>query len=175
MTNFTKLIILLSIVLVAPHAHGQKIKVEHTLGVGTFTFANGAARVEPGPDWKGYPLPRNNKTGIQVAAGSGLRLFSRLHVGANVAYVRYDGINGMLAYGTLAVDVLKTKFTPFLMAEPGYSHFWNQYDGGWGELMLNLGGGVRYRLDNRHIVSISAGSLWMQMNAYMGLKAQLSF
>ena len=161
--------------VVAASAQAQKLRFEHRLGLGSFTHRYGLVQVDAGPDWKGSYLPDNDKTGFQVSAGSGIRLGERWYIGASGAYARYENINGMLASGNIIFDLLKLRFTPFVLLGAGYSHFWNQYPGGTGTEFFEYGVGLKYKLKTGNQLRLSAGGQAMQMNYYFAVKAAYGF
>lgn len=170
------LILLLSFTLASISSFAKwPIKFENSLGAGSFTYIQSAGRVDVGPEWKGFDLPRNNGTGFQLFTNNGVKAFDRIHAGIGLGYANYEGTSGALITANLAVDILKTKLRPFVYANTGYSHFWNQYSGGKGSDVFELGIGSRYKLPGKHSVFISAGNQIMHMNFYMTVKAGFTF
>jgi hypothetical protein len=151
------------------------VKFESSLGVGLYNYIHAAGNVDPGPDWKGYPLPRGGSA-FQVFTNNGFVAFNRLHANIGLGYANYDGVNGGLAMANLAFDILtKPKLTPFVYANAGYSHVWNQYSGGTGSEVFELGLGGRYKLPGKHAVFLSGGSMVQHLNFYLGVKAGFTF
>lgn len=169
-----KIFILLLLILPFCASARKLPKLESTVGVGTFTFLYGLVDVDPGPNYRGDYLPENDKIGIQIFTNNGFTLAKRLHLTVGLGYANYDGTSGALVSGNFMADVLKTRFTPVIYANAGYSHFWNQYPGGTGTGILELGGGVKYKL-LKHALTLTAGNQIMQRNQYFAVKAGFTF
>jgi hypothetical protein len=151
------------------------VKFESSLGIGTYSYIHAAGRADAGPDWQGYPLARGGSA-LQVFANNGIVAFKRLHANIGLGYGNYNGTSGGLAMGNLAVDILtKPRLTPFAYAGVGYSHVWNQYAGGSGSDVWELGLGARCKIPGDHSVFLSAGSQVQHYNFYLGVKAGFTF
>lgn len=170
--------VLFSLLLIMPAFNtiaNLPIKLHTSVGIGSFSYGYGMVNFDVDSSWKGYNLPRDGNTGIQIFANTGLKLFDRLHATVGAGYARYNDINGMLATGNLAYDILKTRLTPFVYANIGYSHFWNQYEGGTGTAVAELGLGGRFRIAGKKAVFLSFGNQIMQHNYYYAAKAGFTF
>jgi len=152
-----------------------KIKFESTASIGTFSFLTGLVMVDPGPGWEGYNLPREQKTGIQAATINGISFSEFLHIGIGAGYANFSKTSGMLLFADLRADFSKKPFALFAYANPGYSHFWNQYDGGTGTAMFDFGLGARYNVFSKSKVILSFGLLFMQQNSYIPVKLGFTF
>ena len=152
-----------------------KIKFESTASIGTFSFLTGLVMVDPGPGWEGYNLPREQKTGIQAATINGISISDFFHIGIGAGYANFSKTSGMLLFADLRADFSKKPFALFAYANPGYSHFWNQYDGGTGTAMFDFGLGARYNVFSKSKVIFSFGLLFMQQNSYIPVKLGFTF
>jgi hypothetical protein len=171
-----KLLFILTLQLSATAAFAKlPIKFESSLGVGAYSYIHAAGNVDPGPDWKGDFLPQQGSA-FQVFTNNGFVAFKRLHASIGLGYGNYNGVNGGLAMANLAIDMFtKPRLTPFAYAGVGYSHVWNQYSGGSGSDVWELGLGGRYKLPGKHSVFLSAGSQIQHLNFYLGVKAGFTF
>lgn len=170
----TLLIVLLTFVFQTCFSQG-KIKFESTASIGTFSFLTGLVMVDPGPGWEGYNLPREQKTGIQAATINGISISEFFHIGIGAGYANFDKKNGLMLFGDIRADFSKKPFAVFAYANPGYSHFWNQYDGGTGTAMFDFGFGARYKVLQKSKALISVGLLSMQQSTYISVKLGYTF
>ena len=153
----------------------ENIKFESTASIGTFSFLTGLVMVDPGPGWEGYNLPREQKTGIQAATINGISISEFFHIGIGAGYANFDKKNGLMLFGDIRADFSKKPFALFVYANPGYSHFWNQYDGGTGTAMFDFGFGARYKILEKSKALISVGLLCMQQSSYISVKLGYTF
>ncbi len=142
----------------------QRIKFESTLAVEYFNHLTTTLQVDPGPDWKGYYLPEDSQ-GFKVTSTNGIVKNESLHVGLGLSYARLAQINGVLGFADLRLDISRKRFAPYLYLNPGYSHFWNQYEGGTGGFNWENGLGGRYRIKNTGSILASAGLAFMQQGS----------
>jgi len=98
-----------------------------------------------------------------------------LHVGIGAGYANFSKTSGMMLFGDIRVDFSKKPFAVFAYVNPGYSHFWNQYDGGTGTAMIDFGLGARYNVFRKSKVLLSFGLLSMQQNSYIPVKLGYTF
>lgn len=152
------------------------IRFESTVNAGTVTYFTGLVMVDPGEGWQGYYLPREAGTGIQLTSSNGISISDNFHLGVGAGYAYISKTSGLMLFADLRADFSRRKpFAMFAYFNPGYSHFWNQYDGGTGTAMLDFGLGVRYKVMAKSKIMLSAGLLSMQMNTYISMKLGYTF
>jgi hypothetical protein len=161
--------------LLTGYAQGN-VKFESTAGVGTFSYFVGLVKVDPGPGWKGYNLPREPGTGFLISTSNGLSIFDFFHVGIGTGYAKINKTSGLMLFADLRADFSKKKpFAMFLYINPGYSHFWNQYEGGTGTALFDIGLGTRLKVLAKSKALLSLGLLSMQQNTYVSAKLGFTF
>lgn len=153
----------------------DKVKFESTVSVGTFSYFISLVMVKPGPNWKGDYLPREPGTGIILSTINGINISENFHFGAGISYANIKGTSGLLILGDIRADFSKKPFSLFLYINPGYSHFWNQYEGGTDTGMFDFGIGGRYKVLKKSKALFSIGLLSMQMNSYVTAKLGYTF
>jgi hypothetical protein len=170
----TILFLLLTISYLTSSAQ-DKVKFESTASFGTFSYFVALVMVKPGPNWKGYYLPREPGTGILLTSTNGISVYENFHFGAGVSYANIRGTSGLMIFGDIRADFSKKPFSMFLYINPGYSHFWNQYEGGTDTGMFDFGIGGRHIIFGKSKVLFSIGLLSMQMNSYISAKLGYTF
>ncbi|NOU46097.1 MAG: hypothetical protein HOO86_03440 [Bacteroidales bacterium] len=153
----------------------EKVKFESTASVGTFSYFLALVMVDPGPNWRGYYLPREPGTGLLLTSTNGIRVFENFHFGVGISYANFRAISGLMIFGDIRADFSKKPFSMFLYVNPGYSHFWNQYEGGTDTGMFDFGIGVRHKIFVKSKVLFSIGLLSTQMNSYLSSKLGYTF
>ena len=172
--NKTILLLILAISYLTLNAQ-NKIKFESTAGVGSFSYFTSLVMVKPGPNWQGYYLPREPSTGILLTSTNGICVSENFHFGAGISYANIKGTSGLIIFGDIRADFSKKPFSLFLYVNPGYAHFWNQYEGGTSTGMFDFGIGGRQKVFKKSKVLLSVGSLSMQMNSYISAKLGYAF
>lgn len=158
----------------AVHAQ-DKIRFRSTVNIGTFSYFTSLVMVDPGPGWNGYNLPRHPGTGIRVSITNGICISDLFHIGIGAGYANFSGISGMMLFGDIRADFSKKPFAIFAYVNPGYSHFWNQYEGGTGTAMFDFGLGARHKIFAKSYALLSIGLLSMQQNTYISVKLGYTF
>ncbi|MCB9425957.1 MAG: hypothetical protein H6584_02850 [Flavobacteriales bacterium] len=112
--------------------------------------------VDPSVGWRGHYLDENAK-GLRVDWVNGISFNRKLFTGIGLGYLNFEGINGFCLYSDLEYVPLKYKFSPLINFKLGYSHIWNQYDGGTKTSLIELNLGLHHKLNNRHSISLKSG------------------
>lgn len=116
-----------------------------------------AITYEAGPDWQGYYLSQN-QSGFSIATSHGLCFANqKLYTGIGLGYLNFQGTDGASVFGDLEYLPFKTKVTPLVFLRLGYSHLWNQYEGGTGSTHAEFGLGVNYRIKEHFGLYIKSG------------------
>lgn len=134
---------------------------------GYIRYGNNTIQVDPGPGWKGYNL--NGQNGIEICAVNGVKYHNKLYAGVGVGYLNFDGIHGFSVFPELEYVPLKTRFSPLINIRVGYSHLWNQYEGGTGTTLGEFDFGVNYRISEEMDVCIKFGLLYTQQSRLIPL------
>jgi hypothetical protein len=128
MNSRANLLILLSFLFYLNSGTAQ-IKYSGKLEIGNIQNLGNIVTVDPGIDWRGYYLNQGTK-GIRLDWINGININQKLFTSIGVSYLNFEGINGFSLYSDLEYIPLKNTFSPLLNLKIGYSHIWNQYDGG---------------------------------------------
>ncbi len=127
------------------------------------SYQHNTIDVDPGPNWKGHYL--SDRDGFDFSANVGVILKERFNVGVGMSYFNFEGIHGMGSFSDLGINILpKSKFSPIVYWHAGYSHLWNQYAGGTGTFLSDLGLRVQYKFSPKVGIQASAGLLSSQQS-----------
>lgn len=168
------LIITVLILLGASSAGFSQFRYSGKLEACYLSFNNTTIDVEPGPGWKGYYLD-NDQNGIDVNLINGVKFREKLFAGIGIGYQNFEGIRGAAFFSDLGYIPFQRKFSPLLNAKIGYAHIWNQYKGGRGTTLLELGGGVRYKLTARMGIYLQSGIALAHQSSFYPFKIGVSF
>ncbi|WP_420155150.1 hypothetical protein [Siphonobacter sp.] len=149
-------------------------RFESSLFVEKLTYFIHGRTVDAGSDWKGYYLPAQ-ANGFRLTSVNGWVFKEIIHTGLGLSYARIAGIKGMMAFADLRADFSTKCFTPYFYLNPGYSHFWNQYEGGTATFLFETGLGASYRLKGKSRILASVGLLGMQQKGYLTGKIGCTF
>lgn len=144
-------------------------KFETSVEAGSFTYLAGAVAIKPGPNWKGYYLPRKSGTGFQMSSVNGFAVSKKTYMGIGLGFANFDGISGLQVYGNMRFRMNNSTFSPYFYFDPGLAHFWNQYPGGTSTFLLNLGIGVDRKIGDKSL-RLSSGLQFMQQNVYVPVR-----
>jgi hypothetical protein len=142
--------------------------------IGYLNFQNQSLRVDPGPNWKGYYL-NNDPNGIDLNIAYGINFRNRLYAGIGLGLLSFEDIQGGDAFAVIDYSLLKTSFAPFLHFRSGYSHIWNQYEGGRGTAITEIGGGLKLRISPKFAVSLRSGIMLTQQTFFIPVVAGFNF
>lgn len=130
-------------------------------------------QIDPGPEWKGYYL---NENGVYINSIHGLsNPNKKLFAGIGLGYLNFEGINGVSVFADFEYLPLKTRITPILNLKIGYDHIWNQYDGGTGTKLAELGVGMNYKLTGEFSLYLKSGILLTQQSALLPITIGFRF
>ncbi len=152
-----------------------QINYSGKIETGFLKYNNNTIQVDPGPDWQGYNLNKE-QNGIDINLVNGITLFKkRAFVGIGLGYLNFEGISGISVFSDFEYLPLKTRLTPLLNLKIGYDHIWNQYDGGTGTLLTEFGGGVSYKLTDKLDIFVQSGLLLTQQSSLIPLRVGIRF
>jgi hypothetical protein len=156
-----KLLILLPGLVFSLVSSGQtdfSVKME----AGFIKFHEILVDVDPAPGWKGNHL-QDNPDGIDFTVFGGFNPAKSLFIGVGSGYVNFQGVNGMTITSDIEYEFLPTeKISPLMNARLGYNHIWNQYEGGTGSFLIELGAGGTYHLTDKISFYLRAGMMVVQ-------------
>lgn len=141
--------------------------------IGFLKYQHRSLRVDPGPNWKGYNLKGDD--GFDFNFINGLFIKKRFFAGIGLGYLNFAGVNGMTAYSDFEYLPLKTRLTPLVNMKIGYSHIWNQYKNGTGTALLELGGGLNYRITSNIDIYLKSGLTWTQQSQLFHIRSGIRF
>ena len=152
---FSLLFLLVSITVNAQVQYQPKVEV------GYMNYRSRTLLVNPGPNWRGYYL-NENQNGMDVSVINGFSIQEKYFVGVGLGYLNFEGINGYSIYADADYIPMKTKLAPLVNFKVGYNHIYNQYEGGTGSALGELGVGLRYRMAKQRQLYIQTGFLGTQ-------------
>jgi hypothetical protein len=161
----TKIILFTSLLFLASIANAQ-IRYCVKLETSYLPFAYTTIKVEPGPSWKGYYL-NNKQNGISINLINGIMLQDRILVGLGFGYLNFEGIKGLSLSSEFEYYFLKRKrLNPLLNLKIGYSHIWNQYEGGKSTAYTSYGAGLQYQCSKKLSINLHSGLLFTQQSLF---------
>lgn len=141
--------------------------------MGFLKYQNNTIQVDPGPNWKGYNLYKQN--GIDFNIVNGIDFKNKIFAGIGIGYLNFEGINGFSAYTDFEYLPLKTKLTPLVNLKIGYSHIWNQYENGTGTGLVELTTGLNYRLTEKIDIYAKSGFSITQQSLLIPIRFGIRF
>jgi len=141
---------------------------------GYLSFQYTTVQVDPGPNWKGYNLNKE-QNGIDFNLINGVNFKNRFFTGLGIGYLNFEGINGISIFTDFEYLPLKTKLTPLINIKIGYNHIWNQYENGTGSALVELGGGINYGITEKLDIYMQSGLLITQQAFLIPIKIGLRF
>jgi hypothetical protein len=147
-----------------------KIKLETAY----LPFASRGVKVDPGPNWKGYYLPKNENA-VSLNLVNGIVIRNRLFVGLGLGYFNFEGIDGLTVFSDFEYYFFKNKkIKPFLNLNIGYCHIWNQYDGGTATGLVAFGAGLQYQYSKKMSFGLQSGPLFTQQALFYPIRLSVS-
>jgi hypothetical protein len=122
--------------------------------------------VDPGPGWQGYYL-NNEQNGIFLSGTWGYQFRKKIFGGLGAGYLNFEGTSGLAIFTDLVYIPLKSNLSPLLNLNVGYSHLWNQYPGGTGDIIINSGVGLNYKLKENLGLYVQSGMLLTQQTSFI--------
>lgn len=170
-----KKIILITIILIAFGLKGySQINYFGKIETGYLRFQYTTVRVDPGPNWKGYNLNKE-QNGIDLNLINGVSFKNKFFTGLGVGYLNFEGINGFSIFTDFEYLPLKTKLRPLINLKIGYNHIWNQYENGTGSAVFELGGGINYAITDKLDIYMQSGLLMTQQAFLIPIRIGLRF
>lgn len=137
--------------------------------LGYLKYSHRNITVKPGPNWKGYYL-NNDQNAFVVDATLVKTLSNKIFAGFGLNYLNFEGINGLSGFGDIEYLPLSKTFSPLLNLRLGYSHIWNQYEGGTGDALVETLIGINYKLIEKIQVYLKTGFVVTQQSSLIGIK-----
>ncbi len=129
--------------------------------------------VDPGPNWKGYNLNREQNA-ISINIVNGLRFSDRTFAGIGTGYVNFEGVSGWSLYAHTEYVLFEKKISPVFCFNLGYNQIYNQYENGTGTVLAEPGVGIRYKVNNKTSIYLRTGLLLMQQSLLVPVYAGIS-
>ena len=161
------------LLLICINCHSQ---VDYSLKaeIGYLKFWYRGLEVDPGPNWKGYNLDKN-ENGIDLNVVNGINYNNKLYAGLGIGYLNFKGIDGLSIFSDFEYLPLKTRLTPLINLKIGYSHIWNQYENGKGTALGELGFGLNYKLNESFSIYAKSGFLLTQQSLFLPIRLGIRF
>jgi hypothetical protein len=140
---------------------------------GFLKYQYNTVQVDPTPNWKGYNLYEEN--GIELNFVNGFDYKNKLFAGLGLAYLNFEGINGLSVFSDFEYLPLKSRVSPLINLKVGYNHVWNQYENGTGTVLGEFCLGVNFRLSEKIEVYTKSGFLVIQQSLLIPIKLGIRF
>jgi hypothetical protein len=173
LSEMAKFLPTLLLLLVSTTAYAQ-LRYAAKVETGYLSYQYRTIIVEPGPNWRGYNL-KKNQSGIDLNWINGVLIQKQLYLGLGVGYTNFDGINGYSVFTDFDGILLKTKLSPLLSIKAGYNHIWNQYEKGTGTGLVELSIGLNYNVSRKSSLYLKSGILWVQQAQFIPIRAGIRF
>ncbi len=162
----TTIFLLIVVVFNTKAQINYSVKIES----GFVKFMNNTVQIDPGPGWQGYYL-NEGQNGIDINLINGLTIFNeRLFLGIGLGYQNFIGIDGISVFSDIEYLPLKSRFTPLLDLKIGYDHIWNQYDGGKGTALTELGIGASFKMTEKLNIYLISGLILTQQSSLIPVR-----
>ena len=89
----------------------------------------------------------------------------KVFAGFGIGYMNFEGTNGVSVFADFEYLPMKTRMTPLLNLKLGYSHIWNQYEGGTETILTEFGIGINYKLTKKYGLFLKTGILLTQQSS----------
>lgn len=145
------------------------------INIGYMKYLDNIVTVDPADNWKGYNL-RKEQNGIDFNLINGLSFKNnKLFTGLGIGYMNFEGTNGVSVFADFEYLPMKTRMTPLLNLKLGYSHIWNQYEGGTGTILTEFGIGINYKVTEKFGLFLKTGILLTQQSSLIPIAIGLRF
>jgi len=164
---------LLMIFFLTQNLYGQidyKVKTD-------FTYLNYIGRtisIDPSPEWNGYYL-NDGQHGKAFSFVNGLLFKDFFFLGIGASYLDFQGIKGHAIYGETEFSSEKPGIRPLFGVKGGYTHINNHYEDGTSTAMMELNGGLSYRINQRFKMQLQTGILFMQQVVFVPIRISINF
>lgn len=142
-----------------------------------FSYLNYIGRtiyIDPSPDWNGYYL-KDGEHGKVLSLVNGLQFNEFFFLGIGASYLDFQGINGHAIFGEMEFLSEKKGISPLFGIKGGYSHINNHYENGTSTGMIELSGGLSYRINQRFIIQIQTGIMFTQQVVFVPIRIGINF
>lgn len=173
MRNSKMLCTLIMCVVAGLKSHSQ-INYSGKIELGYIIFKHQLIDVDPGPNYRGAHL-NTGQSGKEISSSNGISIQDAFFTGIGVAYQNFEGINGISIYTDIDYRPLKTKLTPVLNVKLGYNHIWNQYENGTKSVLIEIGGGLCYKLNKKRAIYIQSSFYFIQYASFIPIRIGYRF
>lgn len=140
---------------------------------GLVKYLTNTVHVDPGPNWKGYNLYREN--GFDINFINSLAIKKKFYAGIGTGYANFEGKSGISVFSDIELIPNKRRFSTLFNLKLGYNHLWNQYENGTGTMLVELGFGANYRLSEKLDLYLKSGMLFLQHSWLVPLRLGIRF
>ena len=152
-----------------------QVRYDGKLETGYLKFLNHNITFDAGENFKGYNLEKK-QNGIDVNTTHGISFGNnKAFAGLGVGYANFEGVQGMAAYSEIEFLTNRSKISPLLGMKIGYNHIWNQYEGGSGTAMMDLGVGIHYKVADRMGLFLKTGLYFAQQSTLIPIRLGVRF
>ncbi|HLO55295.1 MAG TPA: hypothetical protein VK169_13455 [Saprospiraceae bacterium] len=142
-----------------------------------FSYLNYIGRtiqIDPGPDWKGYYL-NDGQHGKALSLVNGLQFNEFFFLGIGASYLDFQGTKGHAIFGEMEFSSEKTGLRPLFGIKGGYSHINNHYENGTSTGMIEISGGLTYRINQMFKMQLQTGIMFTQQVVFVPIRIGINF
>ncbi|HMU04974.1 MAG TPA: hypothetical protein PJ990_15175, partial [Saprospiraceae bacterium] len=85
------------------------------------------------------------------------------------------GIKGHAIYGEMEFSSEKPGIRPLFGVKGGYTHINNHYEDGTSTVMMELNGGLSYRINQRFKMQLQSGIMFTQQVVFVPIRISINF
>ena len=131
-------------------------------------------RIDPSPDWNGYYL-NDGQHGKALSLVNGLQFNEFFFLGIGASYLDFQGTKGHAIFGEMEFSSEKTGIRPLFGVKGGYSHINNHYENGTSTGMIELSGGLTYRINQMFKMQLQTGIMFTQQIVFLPIRIGINF
>lgn len=137
-------------------------------------FIGRTIQIDPGPDWNGYYL-NDGQHGKALSLVNGLQFNEFFFLGIGASYLDFQGTKGYGLFGEMEFSSEKTGIRPLFGIKGGYSHINNHYENGTSTGMIELSGGLSYKINQRFKMQLQSGIMFTQQVVFVPMRIGINF
>ena len=141
--------------------------------MGPLLFITNTITVDPGPNWLGYSLDK--ESAYTLSTSHGILWKGVFFTGLGAEFQQFQGKQGLSGFLSFATHPTNKKFSLTWRLKIGYSHLWNQYEGGTSSKYIAPGLGVVWNVSARIALELTTGFTWMQQSLLWPLEVGFRF
>ena len=151
-----------------------QIDYKRKIETGFLKYQYNIVDVDPGPNWKGYNLDRE-QNGIDINIINGLSFKDKFMPAIGLGYLNFQGIHGFSIFTDIEYLPFENRITPLINLKAGYNHIWNQYENGKGGALGELGAGIYCKIGKNIGGYLQSGFVFTQQAFLIPIRMGVEF